>query len=99
MRQADAHAARIGLDLPSSEAGVEVLRNPMKISDPIPTLDLAAAGISAIIWANGFRHDFNWINLPILAGGIQSSGWLPVHKRGITAVPGAYFLDCLGCTS
>jgi putative flavoprotein involved in K+ transport len=90
IRQADAHAARTGLDLPPSEARVEVLRSPMKISDPILTLDLA--GISTIIWANGFRHDFNWIDLPIFADGIQSSGCLPVHRRGITVEPGVYFL-------
>ena len=91
-RQADEHAARAGLDLPPFEASVEVLRNPMKISDPIFTLDLAAAGISTIVWANGFRNDFNWIDLPIFAGCVQSPGRLPVQKRGITAVPGAYFL-------
>jgi putative flavoprotein involved in K+ transport len=56
------------------------------------TLDLATAGISTIVWANGFRYDFNWIDIPIFADETQSSGRVPVHKRGITAVPGVYFL-------
>lgn len=49
MRQADEHAARTGLDLPPSDASFKVLRNPMKVSDPILTLDLVAAGISTIV--------------------------------------------------
>jgi putative flavoprotein involved in K+ transport len=87
MQQADDHAAQIGLDLPPR---TEVRRTPKEVDDPVLTLDLAAADISAVIWANGFRYDFNWIDLPIFAD--RSSGRVPVHKRGITSVPGAYFL-------
>jgi putative flavoprotein involved in K+ transport len=92
MQQADEHAARNGLDLPSSDKSAEVLRNPTKVADPILSLDLAAADISTIIWSNGFRYDFDWIELPIFANGNLSSGRVPVHKRGITGVPGVYFL-------
>jgi putative flavoprotein involved in K+ transport len=91
-RQADEHAARKGLDLPPSDASAEVSRDPTEVTDPILALDLAAADISTIIWANGFRYDFNWIDLPIFANETQSSGRVPVHKRGITGVPGVYFL-------
>lgn len=90
-RQADEYAARKGLDLPPSAASVEVLRNPTEVIDPILALDLATAGISTIIWANGFRYDLNWIELPVFADETQSSDRVPVHKRGITAVPGVYF--------
>ena len=68
------------------------MRNPKEVADPLLTLDLASAEISTIIWANGYRYDFNWIDLPIFANGAQSSGRVPVHKRGITSVPGVYFL-------
>jgi putative flavoprotein involved in K+ transport len=92
IRQADRHAAREGLDLPPSDAGAEVRRSSANVADPIQTLDLAAAGISTIIWANGFRYDFGWIDLPIFAEGTSSSGRVPVHRRGITSVPSVYFL-------
>jgi putative flavoprotein involved in K+ transport len=90
-RRADEHAARNGLDFPPSERP-ELLHNPKEVTDPLLTLDLASAEISTIIWANGFRYDFNWIDLPIFANGAQSSGRVPVHKRGITSLPGVYFL-------
>jgi putative flavoprotein involved in K+ transport len=90
--QADAYVARSGLDLPPPDACAEVMRNPAEVTDPIQTLDLAAAGISTIIWANGFRYDFDWIDLPIFADETQSSRRIPRHKRGVTAVPGVYFL-------
>jgi putative flavoprotein involved in K+ transport len=91
IRQADQHALRQGLDLPPSDAVDEVRRSSANVADPIQTLDLAAAGISTIIWANGFRYDFGWVDLPIFAEG-TSSGRVPVHTRGITSVPGVYFL-------
>lgn len=90
-RRADEHAARNGLEFPPHEPP-DLLRNPKEVADPLLTLDLASAEISTIIWANGYRYDFNWIDLPIFANGAQSSGRVPVHKRGITSVPGVYFL-------
>ena len=91
-QQADEHAARNGPDLPPSDERAEILRNPKEVADPLLTLDFAATDISTIIWANGFRYDFNWIDLPIFANETQASGRVPVHKRGVTNVPGVYFL-------
>jgi len=31
----------------------------------VPELDLAAEGISTVIWTSGYRLDFGWIDLPI----------------------------------
>jgi putative flavoprotein involved in K+ transport len=90
MLRADEHAARNGLDFPNELT--EVPQNSKVVSDPAQTLDLAAAGITTVISANGFRYDFNWIDLPIFASRTPSSGRLPAHKRGITGVPGVYFL-------
>jgi len=50
-------------------------------------LDLEAAGISSIIWCIGFESDFRWVELPAFNG----RGY-PVHHRGVTTVPGLYFL-------
>ena len=91
-RQADEHSARTCVDLPDSDVREECLADPREVVDPITTLDIARAGISTIIWANGFRYDFDWIDLPIFAGGINALGRAPLHKRGITDVPGVYFL-------
>ena len=46
------------------------------------TLDVATA-----IWATGYRFDHSWIDLPIT----DDNGKL-VHRRGVTDVPGLYFL-------
>lgn len=42
---------------------------------------------AAVLWATGYRPDFSWIDVPgALAGG------RPVHRRGVSAVPGLAFL-------
>jgi putative flavoprotein involved in K+ transport len=43
--------------------------------------------VDAVIWATGYRPDYSWIDLPIL----DSNGRLH-HRRGVTDVPGLYFL-------
>ena len=41
----------------------------------------------AVIWATGYRPDHAWINAPVL----DADGRLR-HRRGVTDVPGLYFL-------
>ena len=43
--------------------------------------------VDAIIWATGYRPDYAWIKLPIF----DEDGRLR-HRRGVTGVPGLYFL-------
>lgn len=50
-------------------------------------LDLAAAGITSIVWSTGFRSDWSFVELPIFDG----TGY-PVHRRGITSLKGIYVL-------
>jgi len=92
MRRCDVYVVRNGLDFPASDTPAETLPDPAEVADPILTLDLAAAGISTIIWANGFQYDFSWIDLPIFGNCIDPSNRVPSHKRGVTCVPGVYFL-------
>jgi putative flavoprotein involved in K+ transport len=40
-----------------------------------------------VIWATGYGLDFGWINVPVL-----DARGAPIHRRGITDVPGLYFL-------
>jgi putative flavoprotein involved in K+ transport len=42
---------------------------------------------AAVVWATGFRSDHTWIDVP----GVLRDGSV-VHRRGITDVPGLYFL-------
>jgi putative flavoprotein involved in K+ transport len=43
--------------------------------------------VDAVIWATGYRPDFSWIDLPIF----DPDGRVR-HRRGLTDVPGLYFL-------
>jgi putative flavoprotein involved in K+ transport len=42
---------------------------------------------NAVIWATGYRPDYSWIDLPV----VDLDGRLR-HRRGVTDVPGLYFL-------
>jgi len=85
--EADAWVARTGLDLPQDPRARDLPPDPACLTDPILDLDLAAEGISTIIWATGFAPDFGWIDLAVL----DSHGH-PRHQRGVSAEPGLYFL-------
>lgn len=50
-------------------------------------LDLAAAGITSVVWCIGFTPDFGWLDAPVFNGRGQ-----PGHVRGVTAQPGLYFI-------
>ena len=43
--------------------------------------------VDAVIWATGYRPDYSWIELPITDETGQAR-----HRRGVTDVPGLYFL-------
>jgi len=43
--------------------------------------------VDAVIWATGYRPDYSWIDLPVF----EPDGRLR-HRRGVTDVPGLYFL-------
>jgi putative flavoprotein involved in K+ transport len=49
--------------------------------------DGSTLDVDAVIWATGYRLDHSWIDLPVL----DSSG-AARHRRGVTDVPGLYFL-------
>ncbi len=79
----DKHIRDQGIDAPIEPPYVPVWTPP---HDPVE-LDYEAAGISSIVWAIGFTPDYRWIDLPVFNGRGQ-----PVQRRGVTPVPGAYFL-------
>ena len=48
----------------------------------------APRGSAALIWATGFRADHSWLRIPDVAARRPGS----LHRRGVTEVPGLYFL-------
>ena len=87
LEQADAYVARNGIGLPEEPAAHELGPLPACVTEPIRELDLAAAGISTILWATGFRTDYAWLDIDV----IDDRG-RPIHQRGDAAEPGLYFL-------
>lgn len=56
--------------------------------EPPNELDLAAAGVTSVVWATGFRPDYaRWVRLPVLDADGE-----PIQERGATACSGVYFL-------
>jgi len=62
-------------------------RPPWAPPNERPQLDYRAAGITSVVWCIGFRTDNGWVDLPVFNG-----RGAPIHARGVTGVPGAYFL-------
>lgn len=85
--QADAYVAQHALDFPEEPQARVIAADPGCMTHPILALDLAAEGISAIVWATGFAFDFGWLGLDAL-----DERGVPVHDRGVSPVPGLYFL-------
>jgi len=83
----DAHVAQHGLHLPDDPAARATLPDPPCVTAPSQRLDLGKEGIHTVIWATGYGVDFGWIDLPVL----DISGE-PIHRNGIAAMPGLYFL-------
>lgn len=85
--RADEYAAQNSLDLPEEPEARKMEPNPSCVSDPLLTLNLKEAGITGIIWATGYAQDFGWVKLDAF----DEKG-RPVHERGVSIVPGLYFL-------
>jgi putative flavoprotein involved in K+ transport len=83
----DAHVERHHLNMPQDPAARAGLPDPPCLTKPVLRLDLAAAGISAVIWATGYGVDFGWIEVPV-----KDARGEPIHRCGVTDMPGLYFL-------
>ncbi len=82
----DGFIAAAGLDCPPAEPRVATDFEPPIIEE----LDLAGAGIGTVLWTTGYRPDYGWIEPPIT----DEMGF-PRQVRGVTEVPGLYFLGSL----
>lgn len=85
--EADAYIERNGLDLPEEPEARLLGPDPVCVTDPVLELDLAAAGITTIVWATGFGVDYGWLQVDAF----DEKG-RPRHQRGVSSEPGVYFL-------
>ncbi|MCA2217167.1 MSMEG_0569 family flavin-dependent oxidoreductase [Jidongwangia harbinensis] len=72
-----------GIDAPAEARYVPVWQP----GAPVGAIDLAAEGVTAVVWATGYHRDHRWIEVPVFDG----RGY-PTHERGVTSCPGLYFL-------
>lgn len=82
-KQIDAWIDAQGLDVPEEPPFEKVWRPAQEITQ----VDLKQAGISSIIWAIGFRPDYSWLHADCL-----DERGKPVFRRGVTDIPGLYFI-------
>ena len=82
------------IDKLAERAGIEVGDDdrvwPQYDPPELTELDLAAAGISTVLWTTGYAPDYGWLDLPIL-----DEFGVPRHVRGVSDVPGLLFLGML----
>jgi putative flavoprotein involved in K+ transport len=85
--EADAWVLRNGADLPEEPEARAMPPDPDCLREPILSLDLAAEGISAIVWATGYGLDFGWLQVDAF-----DEAGKPAHRAGVSTEPGVYFL-------
>jgi len=85
LRAVDEHVSKTGIEAPL--AVDERARSTPRAVDIGVELDMRAAGIRSVVWATGYRFDFNWVALPIF-----NPHGAPIQRRGVTAAPGVFFL-------
>ncbi len=81
--------ARIDAHVLEHRLDAEVLK-PEPLPESIPPrspggLDLAAEGITSVVWATGHRRAYPWLRVPVL----DADGEIR-QRAGITDVPGLY---------
>lgn len=78
----DAFAERCGEAFPPAE----VQRFEHDVPE-VTELDLAAEGISTVLWTSGYRPELDWIHMPVL-----DSFGLPIQTGGRSSVDGLCFI-------
>jgi putative flavoprotein involved in K+ transport len=81
----DAFIAQTAPDTPPDD------RRPFEFEPPDPSeIDLAGEDITSVVWTSGYRLDYGWIDAPI-----TDELGIPRQKRGVTEIPGLYFIGLL----
>lgn len=82
-RSIDEFIVQRGIEAPPGE----VYEPPWQPRESARSLDVARANVRSVVWSIGFRSDFSWVRLPVT----DERGHVR-HERGVTEVPGLYFL-------
>ncbi|MEV7660487.1 NAD(P)/FAD-dependent oxidoreductase [Paenarthrobacter sp. NPDC089316] len=77
----DAYIAAAGIDAPEQAAA----EADSWVPDEPARVNLADEGITAVLWASGYRLDFGFVDLPL----VDEWGY-PKHSRGVTEFPGLF---------
>ncbi|MDQ0822451.1 putative flavoprotein involved in K+ transport [Arthrobacter sp. V4I6] len=85
--QADAYIEQNGLDLPEEPEARTLRADSESLINPLRELNLAATGVTSIVWATGFVQDFSWLQVDAF-----DANGRPQHQRGVSSEPGVYFL-------
>lgn len=88
LADADAYVDANGLDLPEEPEAWRLGPTPRDAVEPIEQIDLAAAGVTTVIWATGYGLDYSWLNVD---GALDESG-RPVHQRGVSPINGLFYV-------
>ncbi len=83
LKMVDGFIQKRGLDCPPEE--VPQLRDGFQ-QPVMEKLDLTANGISTVIWATGYQHNYGFVDLPVF----DARGF-PVQEQGATRLPGLSF--------
>jgi putative flavoprotein involved in K+ transport len=81
----DAFAEKAGIEVGPDDRAWPTFEPP-----ELTELDLAAEGISSVLWTTGYSPDYDWLDLPIL-----DEFGTPRHVRGVSEVPGLTFIGLL----
>lgn len=82
----ESHIAREGLGKPEKALDLNLPRLSWAALEETEHLDLAETGIATVIWATGFRPNYQWVGVPVFA----DDGQL-IHEAGRTSADGLYF--------
>jgi putative flavoprotein involved in K+ transport len=85
-REVDEYVSRTGIDAPLQQSD----HRQADTTEPLESrgaIDFRAEAIRSVIWATGYAFDFGWVELPVF-----DERRYPVHRRGVTAAAGVYFL-------
>jgi putative flavoprotein involved in K+ transport len=82
-RRIDTYIERAGIEAPAADIEPVDWRPELEG----PSLDLKQAGITSVIFGTGYRFEYDWIDLPVF----DDNGY-PRYDRGVTDIPGLYFV-------
>ena len=87
-RMIDRHIERNGLTAPPPEPDPADRPDDGSAAGSAPSnVDLRAERVGTIVWCTGFTGSFAWVRVPVL-----DANGRPMHERGVSNVPGIYFL-------